>query len=610
MIKTRYLFVVLLLAVSLIGIQNSVFSATTVTIDPNTKYVTFEGWGCSLCWFADGLGDWSDTNRNAIADLLFASSGLGFNVVRYNIGGGENPSHTHMRENANIPGFQPSAGVWDWNADARQRWFLSAAKSRGANILEAFSNSPPYWMTKSNCTSGNTDGSNNLKDDYYDDFAEYLTEVVKHFRDSWSTTFQTLDPMNEPMGTWWTSGGRQEGCHFERANQVNLIKQVGAKLASKGLSTKVSASDECSIDDAVASLNYYDSAALGYITQVNTHAYGGSQRSQLYSLAQSKGKKLWMSEYGNGGEDINGALTLTGTIIKDLREMKPSVWAHWQPIENENLVPTWGMIHARFSGAEDYHITKQYYGMANFSKFIRPGYDIIASSDANTVCAYSASAQKLIIVIRNSGTSDLSYTFDMNNGFSSVGSSATPYRTSGSENLATLSNLSISNKLLYATVKAQSITTYVIPSVVKGGNPTPTPTLTPTPTRSRVTATPTPTSAATPTPTQGGGSGNYVVTYTISNDWGSGATINVTIKNNTTAAVNGWNLAWTFPGNQTISSLWCGTYTQSGASVTVSDGGSISANGGTVTFGFNINYSGTNAKPASFTLNGTACQVQ
>ncbi|HEX3047806.1 MAG TPA: cellulose binding domain-containing protein, partial [Bacillota bacterium] len=36
----------------------------------------------------------------------------------------------------------------------------------------------------------------------------------------------------------------------------------------------------------------------------------------------------------------------------------------------------------------------------------------------------------------------------------------------------------------------------------------------------------------------------------------------------------------------------------------------IGANGGNVNFGFNINYSGTNAKGAGFTLNGTACQVQ
>jgi cellulase/cellobiase CelA1 len=104
-----------------------------------------------------------------------------------------------------------------------------------------------------------------------------------------------------------------------------------------------------------------------------------------------------------------------------------------------------------------------------------------------------------------------------------------------------------------------------------------------------------------------------VVNYAIASDWGNGATINVTITNNTTTAVNGWTLAFTFPGNQTISNMWNATYTQSGASVSVKDGGFnayIPANGGSVNFGFNINYSGTNAKPTNFTLNGTPCQVQ
>jgi hypothetical protein len=115
----------------------------------------------------------------------------------------------------------------------------------------------------------------------------------------------------------------------------------------------------------------------------------------------------------------------------------------------------------------------------------------------------------------------------------------------------------------------------------------------------------------TPTPTPG--TGNYVVVYTIQNDWGSGATVDVKIINNTGAPVNGWTLAFAFPGNQTITNIWSGTYTQSGASVTVKDAGynaNIPANGGSVNFGFNLNYSGTNAKPTGFTLNGTVCEVQ
>jgi hypothetical protein len=133
------------------------------------------------------------------------------------------------------------------------------------------------------------------------------------------------------------------------------------------------------------------------------------------------------------------------------------------------------------------------------------------------------------------------------------------------------------------------------------------PTLTPTP-RRPVTATPTPTPTPTPTIVPGG----YEVAYAIQSDWGNGATIGVTITNKTSAAVNGWTLAWTFPGNQTITNLWNGVLTQSGASVSVKDAGfnaSIPAGGGSVNFGFNLNYSGTNAKPVSFTLNGVACQV-
>jgi hypothetical protein len=148
-----------------------------------------------------------------------------------------------------------------------------------------------------------------------------------------------------------------------------------------------------------------------------------------------------------------------------------------------------------------------------------------------------------------------------------------------------------------------------------GGNNTPTPTrraATATPTR-RVTPTPTRRVVNTPTPTSRGTIGGYAVNYAIASDWGSGATINITITNSSTTAVNGWTLAWSFPGNQTITNLWNGTYTQSGASVSVKDAGynaNIPAGGGTVNFGFNLNYSGTNGKPTAFTLNGTACTVQ
>jgi spore coat protein H len=122
--------------------------------------------------------------------------------------------------------------------------------------------------------------------------------------------------------------------------------------------------------------------------------------------------------------------------------------------------------------------------------------------------------------------------------------------------------------------------------------------------------TPTVTGNVTPTPPVGN---SYSIAYEIQNDWGGGATVNVTVKNNSAAPVNGWKLVWKFPGNQQITNLWNGTVTQNGTEVTVTNAnynGSIGANGGSVSFGFNLSYSGSNAKPAGFTLNGVACQIQ
>jgi hypothetical protein len=149
------------------------------------------------------------------------------------------------------------------------------------------------------------------------------------------------------------------------------------------------------------------------------------------------------------------------------------------------------------------------------------------------------------------------------------------------------------------------------PSITPTASRTNTPTVTPSRTN---TPSITPTASRTNTPTNTPATPITAVcsvTYTNQNDWGSGFTANVVIKNNGTSAINGWTLTWTFGGNQTITNLWNGTYTQSGKSVSVTNlsyNNLIPANGGTVTFGFNANYSGTNANPTSFSLNGTACQ--
>lgn len=391
--------------------DQSVFDKTPIQIQPDDGYAGFEGWGTSLAWWAHIIGRWKDKEKmNELLDLVFdEKQGLGLNIVRYNIGGGENPSivPNSLRPGGDVPGFQLEEGVWDWEADKGQRTVLLAAFERGATIAEAFSNSPPYWMTISGSVTGAEDGGNNVKDEYYDAFADYLTEVVKFFKDEHGVIFRTLNPLNEPASDWWIKGNIQEGAHFSLEKQMEIIKKVAYSVEKKGLHTTVSAPDENSIDETLDMIQGYDQETIDKISQINTHSYNGSQLEKLRELAARQKKRLWMSEYGTGGtephnhDDMSSVMELAERIISDLRSLQPSAWIYWQAVEDESAKNNWGFIHADFRGKENYELTKQYYAMANFSRFIRPGSDIINMNNGFSVAAYDRKTKQLTIVVRN-----------------------------------------------------------------------------------------------------------------------------------------------------------------------------------------------------------------
>lgn len=437
---------------------------TLVKIDPAVRHQSFEGWGTSLCWWAHQIGAWSAAKRNQLLDLVVNPvTGLGYSIFRYNIGGGDAPSHDHMGKNREMPGFQSSSGVWDWNADARQTAVLRRLVETGENvIIEAFSNSPPYWMTKSGCASGSTDGSNNLKDDAYGPFAEYLTEVTKHYRDELGITFRTLEPMNEPNANWWKANGGQEGCHFGASSQQQLIKAVAAELIAKGLTeTQISASDENSMDDAFSIMSGYDATTLGHVAQMNVHSYAGTRRTQVRELAASKGKRLWQSESGPLGTELasnlDAAIFMAGRIIMDLRELKPEAWLEWQVVDSS--LP-WTSFSVNDS-TETWTPLKRFYAQAGFSRFIRPGAHFIDIDNANMVAALSSDGSSLTVVVRNGDTTvSKDYVFDLT-ALPAVGSSVVVHRTSSSEDLVQLSPITLKDYSVSVNAAPYSVTTYV-----------------------------------------------------------------------------------------------------------------------------------------------------
>ncbi|MGW1023847.1 glycoside hydrolase family 48 protein [Streptomyces sp. NPDC002577] len=93
------------------------------------------------------------------------------------------------------------------------------------------------------------------------------------------------------------------------------------------------------------------------------------------------------------------------------------------------------------------------------------------------------------------------------------------------------------------------------------------------------------------------------------NDWGSGFTAELTVTNRGSEAIDGWTLTYDYTGDQKLSNGWSGIWSQSGKTITVKNesyNGTIAA-GAAISTGGQFTYSGTNAAPTSFAINGTTC---
>ncbi len=100
-----------------------------------------------------------------------------------------------------------------------------------------------------------------------------------------------------------------------------------------------------------------------------------------------------------------------------------------------------------------------------------------------------------------------------------------------------------------------------------------------------------------------------VVTYRINSTWPGSFQAEVTVRNLSSALINGWTVRWRFPDGQTVSHLWNGKVTQTGAEVSVVNAAytALIVPHGSVSLGFNGSVHGANSAPTSFTLNGTTC---
>jgi len=461
-----------------------------------TNNGAFQGWGTSLCWWANRVG-YSPVLTEKSAELFYSEKGLNLNIMRYNIGGGDDPSHKHItRTDSMVPGWlyydeENNSYRYDYEADKNQiNVMRKCVEASGEDaFVEVFSNSPPYFMTKSGCSSGGENpNKNNLKDDCYEEFAEYLAHVTEYINNTLNIKVSSISPMNEPNTKYWSAfSEKQEGCHFDAGESQNkILLETYKAIKKRGLDhIELVGSDETSTDKQITAYNKYSDEVKSILDRISTHTYGTRKIKQLGALMKAENRNLWMSETdwsneaGKNAGDMSGGLWLAKKIISDINGLSPSAWVLWQVIDchiskdgymgnKDSGMPNikggfWGLAVADHD-KEEIILSQKYYAMGQFSRYIRPG-DTIIHCDKNTLSAYNKATEKLVIVAVNDTSKAKHITFSLD-GFNGTYKTAEIIRTSGSledgEKWATVGSVDVTDNKINAILKSNSINTFII----------------------------------------------------------------------------------------------------------------------------------------------------
>ncbi len=460
----------------------------TVTISAENSMAVFEGWGTGLGTWAERTGG-SEGAVNKAVELLYGDDGLRMNIIRYNVGGGDAPSHSHFIDSSAVVRPWWKAGSvdeeklkykFDEKADAAQMAVLkkAAAAAGGKAEVELYSYSPPYFMTVSGCTTGAVySGDNNVRKDCYDNYAYYLAGTAELIEKA-GVTVHSIAPMNEPSSLHWKAyGTRQEGCHISGgADQSKLVTELRKALDKKKMDNVIiGVSDEADTACAAQSLGAMTGDALRSADRVNVHS---TESADTEAYLEAAGRRsTWITEADglyNAGEDageMSAALGLGRCVIADLNNTHASAWVMWQAV-TEDPPAADGSCLGLVCGApraEMSVLSQRYYAFGQFSRYISPS-SMLIKVDDERIAAYDSDSDTLAVVAVNDSSKSIPVRFELEGFDIEKSGNVTAVRTSGTiadgEHWAEKENAAkLYRTGFHAELAADSVTTYIISGV-------------------------------------------------------------------------------------------------------------------------------------------------
>lgn len=528
--KTRHFKAIILIllcyAVLQVKAGQSADTVIRVTIDLNKTAQTIQNIGASGCWFSEGIGKyWPAAKREKIARLLFSKKldqygnpeGIGLSAWRFNIGAGtsEQGDSSGIKDfRKRTESFLNANGTYDWGKQSGYQFFLRKAHQYGVENLIAFSNTPPVQFTRNGLGyKTEKDYTSNLKADAYDGYADFLSQVVKHF-DREGLHFQYISPVNEPQWDWFHKymEGDQEGSPWKNEEIYKITKALNASLDREKLDSKILITE-------AGMLNYLYGGTTGASRQIQQffipesplylgglshvpkiiagHSYFTESndsvlvatRTNLADTALRYGTSYWQSEYSmladGFREGIKGkrsamdcALFLSKVIYTDLTIGNATAWQFWNAYEpgKAEFDTRYYLIaldpKPDFKDGE-FTVTKNLWALGHYSLFVRPGMKrVLTSIDEGhasgpgtvnkdlLISSYTDTNNKLVVVAVNYGIAAIDLKLELKNAKKKY-KKTIKYLTDGSDtlNMKALPQPSYSSGML---LPARSISTIVM----------------------------------------------------------------------------------------------------------------------------------------------------
>jgi O-glycosyl hydrolase len=377
-----------------------------VVVDMFTEHQTIRGFGGMNCptWGVDLTADQADT---AFGN---ETGQMGMTILRVMV--------------------PPSSGNFNREVATAKR-----AVSHGAIVLATPWTPPQNMKTNGSLVGGRLNTSS------YAAYADHLLSFKEHMESN-GVTLHAISVQNEP-----DIAVDYDSCDWSAEEMANWLSSEGSKFGD----TKLMAAESFNYNKRNTDPILNSATAEPMFDIVGVHLYGA--QASDYPLAREKGKELWMTEHYTESDNDANLWPLAFDVAREIHSVMAS---------NFNAYIWWYIRRSYGPMTENGQISKRGYMMAQYSKYVRPGFirvDTVSGGGGGAsiqVTAYKNGSQ-VVAVILNTGNSAQNITLGVNAG------AYNEFRTitsSGSKNLEE-GSVSATGNVASLSLEAQSITTVI-----------------------------------------------------------------------------------------------------------------------------------------------------